>query len=513
MSSASFSSAGEKTVLFVGALLLSVLTGAFVANVDFLWVLAVIGVLGAAVMVASREATLWFVVITGFVLVGVSQMYLPGAKYFKYLPPLAAGGLLLHVASEWLSQPHRYVPRTVPLFLAFLLLGLLSLAANWDGFGMAIVGLKSYYPMWSLFLGLALIRWNPRLIDTLPKAAVLIGLLQLPFVLHQLLFLVPMRMSIPGVVAVDIVAGTFGGDVMGGGANAVLSIFLITLAACLLGLWRQGAVSAFGALFGTMLFLAPVFVNGSRVAILYLPIVFGMVLFTDIVRRPLRALVGFMVAALLIVGMLTSFTLMSQSANVRSWEDLLVTTVENQMASEGERSDNYSGLSRWTVLTFWAEQQQRFGVMETLIGHGPGATRVQEEGLDLATTLAERRYGGRQIGYTAVAALLWEVGVLGLGLVLAIFYVAYRQAGTLAKFYAERNPVRSGIAQGLRPVLVILVLSLAHKDFFAFHIPYQTLVACVLGYLAALTNFMAQDIEEHVEQEAPQLLTADGWYE
>jgi hypothetical protein len=317
---------------------------------------------------------------------------------------------------------------------------------------------------------------------------------QLPFVAHQFLFLVPVRAAahLPGLVPVDIVAGTFGGALYGGGANAVLSLFLITVCACLLGMWRQAAVSGPTAMISVAVLLIPVMLNSSKVALIYLPIVFVTIFFSDIVRHPLKVFIGGLVVAALVMTMLASFTLLSRSSNVRTWEGLLQQTYQQQLAPPQERADLYSGLSRWTVLTFWAQQHRRMDPVEILIGHGPGATRVQPEGLDLAQTLAEKRYGGLTIGYTAVAALLWEVGVLGLVAVVSIFWLAFLQAGRLAQHYAHRDPVKSGIAYGLRASVLMLALSLGHKDFFVFHVPFQTLLMLVLGYLAAQTNLLTQ---------------------
>ena len=476
------------------ALLLALGAGAMAAYVNIIWVAAVICVIIAAVMAFSRIATLWFVVITGLVLAGVAQLYVPSAKYVKYLPALASAGLLLHVTADWLTQRWRNVPATVPAFLSFLLIGMISMIANWQSVGMGLIALKSYYPMWTLFIALALIRWRPSVIDSLPKAMLLIALLQLPFVAQQFLFLVPLRAAahLPGVVAVDIVAGTFGGSLYAGGANAVLSLFLITVCACLLGMWRQGALSSAKAFLGIIALLIPVMLNSSKVALVYLPVVFATMFYTEIIRQPLKALVGMVLTGMLVVVMLASFTMLSQSPNTHTWQGLLEETYQRQMASEEERSDQYSGLSRWTVLTFWADQHRRMDPVELLIGHGPGATRVQPEGLDLAQTLAEKKYGGIEIGYTAVAALLWEEGLLGLAAVLWIFWEAFRQAGRLGAHYAQTNRVKSGIAYGLQASLVIMGLSLAHKDFFVFHIPYQTFLVLVLGYLAAQTNMVNQ---------------------
>ena len=485
MGSFSGAATGERLLLLLGALIVSVLAGAFVAQFDFIWVMGVVGVLMAVAMVFSRETTLWFIIIAGIVFVGVGLMYLPGAGPFKYIPPLAAAALAVHMLSEWLQHPRRPVPTTVQWFLGFVALSVLSMVANWEGFGMAAVGLKTYYPMWTLFLALAMIHWRPAVIDSLPKVALWLGFLQLPFVVHQFLVLVPMREYVPGVVAVDIVAGTFGGDIMGGGANSVLTLFLIIVSACLLGMWRHGALSGPVALSGVLLLLTPVLVNSARAALLYLPLVFGIIFISDIARHPFRALGGLLAAAALVVGLVASYTALNQTPNTRTWQDLLRNTYEYQFASERERANDYSSLSRWTVLTFWAGEQRWSSPMETVIGHGPGSSRVEEEGLDLAQTLAERRYGGRQIGYTAVGALLWDVGVLGLVLVLGFFFAGYLQARRLVRFYSGRDPAKAGIAHGLAASIVVLVLSLAHKDFFVYHIPYQTVLACVFGYLAA----------------------------
>lgn len=485
MSSWTPPAAGERMLLIAAALTVSILAGMFVAEFDIIWVMGILGVLCGVALVLSREATLWFILITGIVLVGLGLMYVPGTGPLKYIPPLASVALVVHMVSEWLQHPRRSVPSTVPWLLGFLGVSLLSFAANWEGFGMAAVGLKTYYPMWPLFLSLAMIHWRPQVIDSLPKVALWIAFLQLPFVAHQFLVYVPMRQNIPGVVPVDIVAGTFGGDVRGGGANSVLTLFLIMVAAGLLGMWRHGALSGSRALPLALLLLSPILLNSARAALLYLPLVFALVFAADIVRRPLRALASFIAVGVFVGGMLTTYTAFNPTPNTHTWQDLLRNTFEYQLASERERVNEYSSLSRWTVLTFWWDRQKHHSPLETMIGFGPGASRIEDSGLDLADTLAERRFGGRQIGYTALAALLWDVGVLGLITVLGLFWAGWRQARRLVRHYQGRDPTRAGIAEGLSATLVILVLSLAHKDFFVYHIPYQTMLVCIFGYLAA----------------------------
>jgi len=242
--------------------------------------------------------------------------------------------------------------------------------------------------------------------------------------------------------------------------------------------------------------------NSSKVALLYLPIIFAVIFYAEIVRQPLKVFLGTVLVSALLVAMLASFTMLSRNSETTTWTDLLQQTYEGQLASTQEREDLYSGLSRWTVLTFWAQKHRRLNPVEILIGHGPGATRVQPEGLNLAKTLAEKRYGGLAIGYTAIAALLWEIGVLGLAAVLWIFWLAFRQAGRLARYHATRDSLQSGIAYGLQASVIVLCLSLAHKDFFVFHVPYQVLLMLVLGYLAAQTNFLQHEKDRATDEVA-----------
>ena len=448
------------------------------------------GVILAAAVMTSQRTLFWFVIVGGLVITGVAQLYLPGARHIRYLVPLAAAGLILHgimarLTAEYAESFQHKIPSLLQWALAFLILGLASLLINWDGIGVAINGLKGYFQAWPLLLGMVMIRWDKQFIDMMPKLILAIAFIQIPFVLHQYLFLVPKRIGLGDqIVPVDVVAGTFGATLYGGGANAVLTAFLMLIIACLLGLWKRGVLSRSTTIILCLFFLSPVFVNQTKIAALYLPIVYIVLFYKDLIAHPLRVIGTGLALAGLMAGLLTALTLGQPSGKLETWSDLVEFTVERQTASVSERRGQYSELSRWTALTFWFNEHLDENPVNTLIGHGLGSSRVQESGLNLAETLAEKRYGGLQIGYTAVSSLLWDTGVLGLIVTLGMFYSAFRLAGQLSDYFRNRDPVRSGICEGLKAAICVLALSLAHKDFYVTNIPYQTMVLMIFGYLS-----------------------------
>ena len=174
------------------------------------------GVILAAAVMTSQRTLFWFVIVGGLVITGVAQLYLPGARHIRYLVPLAAAGLILHgimarLTAEYAESFQHKIPSLLQWALAFLILGLASLLINWDGIGVAINGLKGYFQAWPLLLGMVMIRWDKQFIDMMPKLILAIAFIQIPFVLHQYLFLVPMRIGLGDqIVPVDVVAGTFG---------------------------------------------------------------------------------------------------------------------------------------------------------------------------------------------------------------------------------------------------------------------------------------------------------------
>ena len=103
-----------------------------------------------------------------------------------------------------------------------------------------------------------------------------IAFLQLPFVAQQFVILVPARKGLPGIVPADIVAGTFGGSAIGGGANSLLALYLLSVIAVLIALWRSGALAGRRWLLSAAgLLMPPLFLNESKASMVLLVDIFS----------------------------------------------------------------------------------------------------------------------------------------------------------------------------------------------------------------------------------------------
>ena len=480
------------TLLFyVFAIGVAVMAGLVSATGEPVYVVIFSGLVVGAMVVSSRQSLTWFVIIGGLVITGLAQLYMPGARYVRYVIPLAALILLLHAAVERIRYPEAKGSGKLTEFggwaTMFLTIAIASALINQEGLAVAVNGLRGYFQMWPFLAAVLLIRWAPEELRAWPKGLLIVGLLQIPFILHQYLVLVPKRYALmgDGLVPVDIVVGTFGGDMFGGGANAVLAGFMIVLTACVAGLWKYKAISTWAALLLSAIFMSPVFVNEAKISAVYLPLVFIIIFYKDVVQRPLRFLAATFVMLGILAGLLTALTATHTSGEMENWSDLVNWTYERQTADISERRGEFSELTRWTVLTFWFDEHKDANPAYTLIGHGPGASRVQESGYDQAESLAEKRYGGLKIGHTAVGALLWDIGIVGLGVVLLMFFSAFRSAAWLSRHYEHTDPVLAGLFVGLQAGIAVLTLSLAHKDFFVVNLPFQTLIILVFGFVLA----------------------------
>lgn len=471
--------------VLLGALLLSLLFGLLLGTGNILVSGFLLGLVGVVLAVGAPRALFWASLVGSLVLAGLLELYVPGLQALRWA---FAGSTALFLAAVLLQQfgvrsgtPPQPQPMLTWAMLAFIAVFALSLVANWRGGVNAVFAAKNYFQAWGLFLGLAMMPAWLGLHRTLPKVMLAIALLQLPFVLHQFFYLAPMRSAAGGLTAVDVVAGTFGASLAGGGNNAALAMFLVIVAAVLVSMWRTGALGG-RWLWLTPLLLLPIFLNESKVSVVYLVLAFVIIFKREIIRRPLR-FIGLSIAVAIIgAGLILSYAALHQGSRATTPGEL-VEHVIRQNTEEGERYGSLL-LNRTSSITHWWEERERYSALHALIGHGPSESKLATGLLDEANNLGSRRYPGMGIGLTSISSVLWDFGVLGLVSLATIYLAAFVLAGRLARRH-QASAYLGGLFLGLQAGVAILALSLLHKASFTFQLGYQVFTLLVLGFLVA----------------------------
>ena len=437
----------------------------------------------------------------GLVVAGVAQLYLPQLQLVRWAIPVFAFSLGLLAVVRFLLQP--MTPRQDldagaepgvlgPVF-ALLAFWILTAALNYESLNQLIFGAKGYFQMWGLFFAVMCATSNNTAMHQLPRWFIAIALLQLPFVLHQYFVLVPIRTGIGGlVVAEDIVAGTFGGELDAGGANAVLSLFAVLAAALVLSIYRSGVTSGrITVLLGAVILL-PLVLNANLVAVFYMAVAYFLL---PRGKMPVHyRLLGTIAAAALFGAVLWGNTNLTTRADSDLSAVEYAERVIERNFGEGSGHGGFD-LNRGTVLTHWVAQHSRVSDPALWLGHGLGESRESQNEFLAVRTLASQTYPGSGIGLTGVSALLWETGLVGTGLMFWLLFSLYRTATRLQRLFAA-DLWRSAMLHVARISAPIFLLSLFHKNFMVYHLPFQTLVIGILGYVA----FVQLEYRRHPDQ-------------
>jgi hypothetical protein len=223
------------------------------------------------------------------------------------------------------------------------------------------------------------------------------------------------------------------------------------------------------------LLMVPLLFNEAKIIVVILPIALLIVFRDQVLRRPVHFILGTSVIAMLLAALFVVYTkLPGEATNSTLTEQLSQTAAYNF----GQRGYGGNVLNRTTVLTYWWEQHSMNDIVQVLIGHGPGTTN--EAGTS-RINLATGRYAGMGIGLTAISALLWEVGIVGLIAILGMLWSSFTVAVRLSQDTRLTRWHRAAFL-GLQASIAIMAISLTHNNFFVFDIGFQALLMLMLGY-------------------------------
>lgn len=479
-------------VAVVGTLVALVL-GALIGMSAYLPLALVVGLLLGACVLALPRVAVWALVIGATSVVGLVELYLPQFQQVRWGFAVLSIALFAIAAVRRAGAPADLVSRTrapgsgaLGLLVGLLpvLVGLSALAGQLAP-GEALVGLKNYFQMWGLIAALAWLGYSAADAGRFPRFLAALSLCQLPFALHQFLVLVPMRntleAALKNVVPVDVVAGTFGGALNGGGRSADLALLASMAVVYFLATWKWRRIGLGRASALAALAFAPIVLNEAKLAVVAIPVGLLILFRRNVIHRPLAMLLGTTVVVALMAGLVAVYSLLP-GETPHSLGDFVDESIAYNVGDKGYGS---ARLNRSTVYSFWLRDHLRQGDLKGIaLGHGPGSTN-EYSGLARGS-LAERRYAGFAIGLTGLSSLLWDVGLLGVACVLSLFTVAVRLAGRLA--HEWRDTRHAPALETAQIGLVLVSVSLLHNNYFVFDIGFQALFAILLGYVFAMAQ-------------------------
>lgn len=470
-------------ILAAMAVTLAVFFGLLASTANPIFVGVGVALLGGAILFAIPRWNVWLLLVLGLFVVGVIPIWVEGvASRVVWGVSVLGFTLLLRAWGRAITVPGstQHTPAFVWVAMAFLLYTILNTIIQMPPAYEAFSGFKRYFQVIGVLFVLAWLAVDERTVSHWRKLFLLVAIVQLPWAVYELLELVPIRENLRysyRLVPIDVVAGTFGASMTGGGANTQMATFLITVLLFLLARLRERSFAKVHLLWIAPVILAPLFMGETKAVVILLPLAFLTLYRRELVARPHVALAGLVLGGLLTVGAGYAYL----SVTEKSKDELVAETLSYNVYEKG-----YGGnaLNRTTVLTFWAEKQGMHAPMSAVFGHGLGSAH-EATGGHLA-----RRYAGYGIGLTAASTLLWEQGIVGAGLFLAMLALAWHTAGQIQRNTGEAW-VRAD-ASAIQAALPLFAFFLIYRLALLEELPFQIVFYVILGYLAWLSRRVAQ---------------------
>jgi hypothetical protein len=376
--------------------------------------------------------------------------------------------------------PSEAKARAIPGFIWWgLLFGSLlvyTTAASAPSLGDVVNIVRQYAWFLPLILLLMAGALSPASFDRMWRVLMLIAVLQLPAAAQQHFSSAARR---AGINALDAVDGLFPGNPDGGGAGTEMALFQLVMLVMALALWRRGKLPAWQlvVLLGAM--LASIALAEVKAAVLLMPLAFGAVFLREIGRRPARFIAMLLIALVVAWGVMSFYDYQYATRGVPGQARTALEAVRQQLDPARRSNSGDLGNSRMGRYVDWYERTVlRSNAIESMFGMGGGATSFSRFGL--GKVQANSPY---LVANTGTSVLLWEVGIVGHILVVLLFVAAAWKSGRLSRLAAIPDN-HQALLHGAAVALGLQVLILPYRASLFSSVPYQLVIALLLGYVA-----------------------------
>ncbi|WP_157058471.1 hypothetical protein [Azoarcus sp. CIB] len=416
-----------------------------------------------------------------FLVVGQLQYLLLINKAFWL--PYGLGVLIgMRLITDNLGSGSKYDKRPIRingfllLMMAYVSAIVFSTAVNASPMLQVLVSVKEYLCLWSLFFVAALGFLTREYLHRMWIALLWLAPLQLPMVLYQRLVVASERR---GSSAWDAVVGLFGGNPDGGGASGAMAFFLVFAIVLSISYWRSGIIRLRFMFLVVSSAIASIAMSEVKVALIVLPISIILLYRVELIRRPFKGLV--LVSGVLLLSLALTWGYMTQFSSDRTRAgqsiDGYVETMISRATDTSSVNTRDGYMTRTSALVFWSAQHSLDDPLRMLLGHGIGASRVG--GTVVGETAARYMY---RLDASSATVFLWEIGIIGLTIVLLMFVAAGRMALRVC-----RNPAASveerATGTAFAAMLPMYGAEIFYNTDFANIPQSQVIMIMMMGYL------------------------------
>ncbi|MFA5171868.1 MAG: hypothetical protein WC426_09905 [Sulfuriferula sp.] len=451
-------------------------------------IVLIISAFGGIFLLMQPKWTMWIVLTIGLLATGTLPLWIPSLNKLGW--GVSMLGLLLFAGATF-EQITRYqsklkTPLFIKIALIFFVYSIVISVIQWYSPGELFTAIKRYYQVWGLMFALTWLAFSLSEIQRIQRLMLWLAFAQLPFALYELFKFVPMRkalaLSIPGLVPIDIVAGTFGGEMLGGGENGSMATFLIIMFAFLLSRWRSQLLTTKQFIWCSIPTLLPLFLGETKIVVIFFPVMFFGIYGKALLRNPMQGLITTIIVILITV---TAGYMYAEIYINKPFLTVIQDTLSYNFGSRGYGNDY---LNRTTAISFWWAQHIT-DPAHLIFGHGLGSAHSSAGALKPGHIA--QLFTGYGIDLTAASELLWETGLMGLSLYLSIFLSAWLTASKLLK--KSTSIEQSADITAIKSTLPIILIFIFYRNSPLETLTFQIIFVMQLGYLAYLARKITYD--------------------
>ena len=474
--------------LVAAFLFVAIASGAVIASQNLVLMALVCGAVLSVVLLNAPSIAVWIVLVGTLVVTG------PLLFYFRELDRLpwiwSVLGIFLMFAAFLHGGLMRRGTRRGPV-PAFVIVGVVFViyvfaTMLWASVPLATTaaGVRRTVQYWGLFFALALIAFPDRTIGRWMLFMVVLGLSQFPYAIYQRFVVHP---TLQYNYVFDSIAGTLEVAWNGfGGASGVLAFMEIALVAAMFAIRREGLIGRSTLIAAIVALLMPMALGETNILFIWLPLAIAAVYVDQIVKRPLAFLGGAALFSGLMVAFGMAYLIVQQAQVDASENSFRQVTIEERLRdiweyNAGSRGySNASDLNRVTVIPYWFANNGLHNPIQATFGNGIGASLGSPD----TVSPFRAQFGDRSIDLVTVTAFLWDLGLVGTGLYLALLVMATRSAFRLTR--VARPGADLAFARTLFAGNLLLFSLAFYSNTIATVASQQVLAMLILGFTAWL---------------------------